>query len=66
MRRRRCTPGSGTSRQALCTTLSCGAEKPTRPEYVTVPVRPIRGMGKGANLKMSVAVSQWNQLWEAA
>lgn len=43
------------------------AEEPTQPEYVTVPVRSIRGrLGDEANLKMSVAVSRWNQLWEAA
>src|SRR4051794_10111549 len=42
------------------------AENRTRPEYVPVPV-PVRlGIWDEANLKLSLAISRWNLLWEAA
>jgi hypothetical protein len=40
------------------------AQEPTRPEYVTVPVRT-RAWDE-LNLKLSLAISKWNLLWEAA
>jgi len=39
-------------------------EDPARPEYVTVPLRP--GIWDDANLALSVAISKWNLLCEAA
>ncbi|MFC5923833.1 sigma-70 family RNA polymerase sigma factor [Micromonospora vulcania] len=40
------------------------ADAPARPEYVAVPVRP--GLWDEANLKLSLAITKWNLLWEAS
>src|SRR6266487_3492428 len=40
------------------------AQHPARPEYVTVPLRP--GIWDDTNLALSLAISKWNLLWEAA
>ncbi|RZU48834.1 hypothetical protein EV385_0560 [Krasilnikovia cinnamomea] len=40
------------------------AQTPARPEYVTVPLR--LGLWDDANTKLSIAISKWNLLWEAA
>jgi hypothetical protein len=39
-------------------------QHPARPEYVTVPLRP--GIWDDTNLTLSLAISKWNLLWEAA
>lgn len=39
-------------------------DEPTRPEYVTVPMRA-RSFRDGEAMRLEVAVSQWNTLWEA-
>ena len=39
-------------------------QDPARPEYISVPMRP--GIWDDANLALSVAISKWNMLWEAA
>jgi hypothetical protein len=41
------------------------AEVPDRPEYVTVPI-PERRHDDNDGLKLSLAVTEWNLLWEAA
>ncbi|MDG9674816.1 sigma-70 family RNA polymerase sigma factor [Micromonospora sp. DH14] len=40
------------------------AEDPLRPEYVAVPLRP--GLWDEASLKLSLAITKWNLLWEAS
>ncbi|MTK05357.1 hypothetical protein [Micromonospora sp. CP22] len=59
-------PRLGNISAGLMNTAVLRAEEPTRPEYVTVPLRRFRGTVDETDLKTSVAVSRWNQLWEAA
>jgi hypothetical protein len=40
------------------------AQNPVLPEYVTVSLRP--GISDDTNLSLSLAISKWNLLWEAA